>query len=257
MKIAVAGATGRVGHHVVKVLQEMGHSVVGISRSMGVDVVTGVGLLKALQGVECIIDASGGTSPDQKEATEFFVAASRNLQDAGKIAGVKRIVVTSIIGIDRFTGGYMAAKVAHEKTMQSGLIPVRILRAAQFHELVPQMIEWGKQGNVSYVLKMKTQLVAARSVAEVLARLAVDPGHDNSNLEVAGPKAEDMAEAAKRFVARRGDQLRIEPASNPADPDRDLYESGAVLPGPNAILTGPTFDEWLHSTVFEEEFAHL
>jgi uncharacterized protein YbjT (DUF2867 family) len=34
-KIAVAGATGRVGHHVVEVLTERGHDVVPISRTIG------------------------------------------------------------------------------------------------------------------------------------------------------------------------------------------------------------------------------
>ena len=42
----------------------------------------------------------------------------------------------SIIGIDKFKGGYQAAKVAHEKAMLAGPVPVRIVRAAQFHELV-------------------------------------------------------------------------------------------------------------------------
>lgn len=41
-RIAVAGATGKVGRHAVEVLEEMGHDVVAISRSAGVDVVTGV-----------------------------------------------------------------------------------------------------------------------------------------------------------------------------------------------------------------------
>jgi hypothetical protein len=36
--------------------------------------------------------------------------------------------------------------------------------------------------------------------------------------------------------------------SNPADPDLALYETGALLPGPNATLAGPTFEEWLDST---------
>jgi hypothetical protein len=46
---------------------------------------------------------------------------------------VRRIVVVSIIGIDRFSAGYDAAKLAHEKAMLAGPIPVRIVRAAQFH----------------------------------------------------------------------------------------------------------------------------
>ncbi|MGH3138147.1 MAG: NAD-dependent epimerase/dehydratase family protein, partial [Gaiellales bacterium] len=43
MKIAVAGATGRVGRHIVEVLEERGHDVVPISRATGVDVITGQG----------------------------------------------------------------------------------------------------------------------------------------------------------------------------------------------------------------------
>jgi nucleoside-diphosphate-sugar epimerase len=39
-KIAVAGATGRVGRHVVDVLEAGGHDVVAMSRSRGVDVIT-------------------------------------------------------------------------------------------------------------------------------------------------------------------------------------------------------------------------
>ncbi len=39
-KIAVAGATGTVGRHVVDVLKNEGHDVVGMSRSLGVNVVS-------------------------------------------------------------------------------------------------------------------------------------------------------------------------------------------------------------------------
>ena len=105
-KIAVAGATGRAGRHVVDVLEAAGHDVVPISRSRGVDLVTGDGLARALEGVECVVDVATGPSSDQQAATEFFTAAARNLQAVGERAGVRRIVVASIIGCDRFAGGY-------------------------------------------------------------------------------------------------------------------------------------------------------
>jgi uncharacterized protein YbjT (DUF2867 family) len=120
MKIAVAGATGRVGRHVVDILKTGGHDVVAMSRATGVNLTTGEGLSKALAGVETIIDVASGPSSEQKPATEFFTAATRNLQSAGKRANVQRIIVISIIGIDRFTAGYMAAKVVHEKLMSAG-----------------------------------------------------------------------------------------------------------------------------------------
>jgi len=254
-KIAVAGATGRVGRHVVEVLKAQGHEVVSMSRESGVDVVSGDGLAQALSGVECIIDVATTPSPDQAAATQFFTAATRNLQEAGLRAGVQRIVVVSIIGADRFTAGYNVAKVAHERAMLAGPLPVRILRAAQFHEFVAQLVEWGRQGQVSYLPKMRTQLVAARTVAQALADLATAPEEAPAAgsagapiLEIAGPREESLVDMAILFAARRGIPVRIEGVSDLADPNRDLFENGALLPGPDATLAGPTFEEWLDST---------
>ena len=139
--------------------------------------------------------------------------------------------------------------------MLSGPIPARILRAAQFHEFVAQLVEWGRQGEVSYVPKMRTQLVAARTVAQALADLATGPDSASAPrsagtpiLEIAGPQEDNLVEMARLLMARRGDPVRIEGVLDPADPDRDLYETGALLPGPDATLAGPTFAEWLDST---------
>lgn len=117
MRIAVAGATGRVGRHVVEVLGTGGHDVVPISRSHGVDVISGEGLAQALKGVECVVDAATGPSPEQEAATKFFTTAAKNLQRTGERAGVQRMVVVSIINVDRLKGGYSIAKVAHEHAM--------------------------------------------------------------------------------------------------------------------------------------------
>jgi uncharacterized protein YbjT (DUF2867 family) len=253
-RIAVTGATGRVGHHVVDLLQAGGNEVVPVSRATGVDVVTGDGLAEALADVECVVDAASCPSPDQQSATAFFTAAARNLQKAAERAGVQRIVVVSIIGCDRFNSGYNAAKVVHEWEIRSGPVPVRILRAAQFHEFVPQLIDWGRNGEVINVPRMRTQLVAARTVAETLADLATDgesesgAGSSDPISEIAGPRTEELVEMASLFVSQRGDPARIEEGSDPSDPDRELYETDGLLPGPGATLAGPTFEEWLEST---------
>jgi uncharacterized protein YbjT (DUF2867 family) len=249
-RIAVAGATGRVGRPTVEVLEAAGHDVVSMSRATGVDVVTGEGLSEALAGVDCIVDAASWPSNEQGPATEFFIAASRNLQEEGERAGVQRIVVVSIIGADRFNTGYIASKIPHERAMQSGAVPVSILRAAQFHEFVPLFLEWGRQGDVIYVPRMRTQLVAARTVAEGLADLANGsaPAPQDTIPEIAGPREETLADVARLVAARRGDSVRIEEVSDPNDPEQALYASGALLPGPDAVLAGPTFEQWLDST---------
>jgi uncharacterized protein YbjT (DUF2867 family) len=243
-KIAVTGATGRLGRQLVDVLERQGHEVVPIARSKGVDVITGQGLAEALQGVDAVVDLATSPTPDEKEATEFFTTSARNLQEAGVEAGVERIVLVSIIGIDRFTTGYNAAKLAQEKAALAGPIPTRIVRAAQFHEFVEQLLDWGRQGDVAYVAAMNTQVVAARALAEAVAELLADSEPTGPTLEVAGPRAERMADLARLLVAHRGESLEVI-ESNEYFPEGDVYDSDAPLPGPGAKLVGPTYEEWL------------
>ena len=245
-RIAVAGATGRVGRHVVDVLHEGGHDAVAISRSNGIDVITGYGLAAALQGVQVVIDTSTGPSAEQGPATECFTTATRNLEEEGVKAGVQKLVVVSIIGTDQSAGGYGAAKMAHERAALAGPIPARILRAAQFHEFVEVLMGWGRQGDVIYLPKMRTQIVAARTVAEALAGLALsqEPEGERPD-EIAGPREEYLPDLAALVAAKRGDPVKIEAVSNPADPDDALNSNGGLLPGPHATLAGPTFADWL------------
>ena len=68
---------------------------------------------------------------------------------------------------------------------------------------------------------------------------------DAPHLEIAGPREERFGELGKLVVAKGQLPLRVEVVSNPSDPDSALYESGAILPGPEAVLAGPTFEEWI------------
>jgi hypothetical protein len=224
-----------------------------------VDVVTGEGLAEALAGAECVIDAATGSARGRERRTptaarEFFTASARNLHELGQKAGVQRMVEVSVIGIDHFTAGQGAAKHAHEKAMLAGPIPVRVLRAAQFHEMVPQLIEWGTQGDVAYVRNQRIQPVAARAVAHALVDMATDPAwaaspaHSEPPVpEIAGPREENLVDMAKLFVAHHGMSLRIQGVTDPSDPDDKVWEDGSLLANPHATLAGPTFQAWLDS----------
>jgi hypothetical protein len=248
-----------VGSRVVELLEAGGHDVVPMSRSTGVDVVTGERLAEALAGVECVIDAASGTARGRQRlapqaASEFFTASAHNLHEIGQKAGVQRMVEVSVLGIDHFTAGQGAAKYAHEKAMLAGPIPVRVLRAAQFHEFVPQLIEWGTQGDVAHVRKMRIQSVASRAVAQALVDLATDPAWAASPArseppfpEIAGPREENLVAMAELFLVRRGTSLRIQGVTDPSDPDDKIWDDGSLLPNPHATLAGPTFEAWLDS----------
>jgi uncharacterized protein YbjT (DUF2867 family) len=251
-KIAVTGATGRLGSHLVEILEQRGHDVVPIARSKGVDVVSGDGLEEALAGVETIIDTATGPSPDQEEETAFFTASARNLQRAGAEAGARRIVVVSIIGVDKFQGGYNAAKMAQEQALLEGPLPVRIVRAAQFYEFIDPVVGWSIQDGIANVQEMRMQPVAARVVAETLADAAEEPEIQNGRItEVAGPREERLADAAAALFASRGESVEIRETRESVlvpsadDPDAKAYAEGAVLPNPGAKLAGPSFEEWL------------
>jgi uncharacterized protein YbjT (DUF2867 family) len=255
-RIAVAGGTGRLGRHVVDVLRERGHDVVPMSRTTGVDVVTGQGLDEALRGVHTVIDAATGPSPDEKEANDFFRASAHNLHTAGQRAGVGRLVVVSIIGIDRMGGGgYQGAKRLQEQLAVGGPVPVTILRASQFHEFVEELVHWGTTPEgVAYVPPMRTQVVAARAVAEALADLVEgggpQPSPSGAPAEIAGPREERLVELGRLLAARRLDGLRVEEQTESGViPDADAVEAGALLPSPHAVLAGPTFTEWLDAQV--------
>lgn len=248
-RIAVAGATGRLGRPLVARLEERGHEVVPMSRATGVDVVTGDGLAEALRGADVIVDAATGPSPDEASATAFFTAAAENLQRAGAEAGVSRLVLVSIIGIDDFTGGYNGAKKVQERIHAAGPLPVQVLRATQFHEFIGELVGWTRQDDGYHVPAFRTQPVAAAAAAEVLADVATT-ADAAERTEVAGPWPERLADLGRLLLARRGESTPIEEVpADPADRDAVLYEAGAVLPGPGAILTGPSYAEWLEREV--------
>ena len=132
-----------------------------------------------------------------------------------------RAVVVSIIGVDKLRRGATTAPSACTSARGwRGPIDARILRAAQFHEFVEQMLAWGRQGDVAYVPPMRTQLVAARDVAESLVYLALtDTVEGGPVWEVAGPREERLADVA-RLVAPDG--VSVQEGGTIGDADSEL-----------------------------------
>lgn len=244
--VAVIGGTGTAGRHVVGALRALGANAVAVSRRDGVDVTTGAGLHETLAGVRGVVDVSNAASNDEAEARAFFTASAQHLQRAAERAGVERLVVLSIVGADRASGGYLAAKLDHERTAQAGSVPTSVLRATQFHEFVSQIRDnWGLQNGVWWVPDWQVQPVAAAAMGRVLAELAL--AEDPPTLsEVAGPQQERLIDMAMSLAAHRGDGVPVKALPDDT-PDGRLYAAGGLLPGPGATLTGPTFQDWLNS----------
>ncbi|MFF2083214.1 SDR family oxidoreductase [Nocardia sp. NPDC058176] len=243
MRIAVVGASGRIGREVVDILKNRGEEIVEITRSAGIDVRSGQGLAAALTGVDVVVDAVNSTTTETAEVTEFFGTVARTVGAAARAAGVRRIVVVSIIGIDGFTAGHYAGKLAQERAYREGSVPVHIVRAAQFHEFAEMMLAWTTQGDSAEIPRYRAQLVAARTAAEKVAEVAIDGGTDL--VEIAGPQQWWLVDAVARLVARRGGPAQVREVVDTTDPDHLLLAEGALLAGSNTIIAGPTFEEWL------------
>ncbi|QDV41072.1 Quinone oxidoreductase 2 [Stieleria neptunia] len=109
-KIAVTAASGQLGSEIVKAaIDEVGaENVVGLARtpakaeSLGVEIRPGDyasrrDLERSLQGIDAVLLVSGMDAPDKR------IPLHRNVIQAAKDAGVKRIVYTSIQGAEQHT----------------------------------------------------------------------------------------------------------------------------------------------------------
>ncbi|TAP45184.1 NAD(P)H-binding protein [Arthrobacter sp. S39] len=245
MNIAVAGGTGIVGRHVVRIARERGHQVKSLSRHEGVDLVTGKGLAAALQGVETVIDVVGLNSMHTKKSTDFFMATTENLHREGKAAGVKHHVVLSIVGADKAPTGLYAGKRAQEEEVRGGDIPWTILRSTQFHEFVTQILAHASAGPLVFVPRFKTQPIAAAEVAEALVH-AAEVGPQRRLPDLGGPKAERLKDMVGRYLRKNGKKRLVVEITAP-EVRWKAMRSGALLPAADAAAGRQTFDEWLDS----------
>lgn len=243
MKLVVAGGTGVVGTHVVDVAKGRGHDVVVLSRRTGADVRSGEGLADAIAGADAVVDVLSTQTLSADVSTGFFTGTTRALLDAEKRIGVPHHVALSIVGIDRAPYGYYAGKVAQERLVETGAVPWTILRATQFHEFAGQTYERAKIGPLHLAIRMRTQPIAAREVAERLVELAEEPPAGRAR-DLGGPREENLADMMRAYARAKGSRAWIPAISLPGEGGR-RQRDGSLLPGADAQLGTQTFDEWL------------
>jgi len=244
MKIVVIGGTGRVGSDVVRRLTEQGHNAVPAAPSTGVDAVTGQGLTHALARADVVVDVSNAPVWEDEAVLEFFTTSTRNLLAAERDAGVGHHLAVTIVGADRLPdSGYLRAKVAQEEAIRAGTIPYTILRATQFLEFLPQIVDAGTEDGHVRLSTGLMQFVAAEDVAATVAELATRPPAGGI-VELGGPETLGLDAWARRLFAMTGDDRPIV-----ADPHARYYgaelHGGELTAGAGARIGRIDFDTWL------------
>ncbi|MGH3350494.1 MAG: SDR family oxidoreductase [Nocardioides sp.] len=243
MRIAVAGATGAVGSHVVTELEKAGHEVVPLARSTGADLRTGAGLVERLEGVDALIDCISINSMKAEESRDFFTATTTNMIEAERKVGVAHHVVLSIVGIDKVPTGYYQGKVAQERVVREAGQPYTILRATQFHEFAEQMLVRGKVGPFLMAPRMLSAPVAAVEVAQALVELGAGEPH-HATIELTGPEQLEMVDMIRAVAKDRGVTSPIIPVPLGLGAAAKAVRNGDLVSKRAWRVGQQTFREW-------------
>ena len=242
MKIAVAGGTGLVGGYVIAEAESRGHRCIPLSRARGIDITTGVGLAKSLEGVDVVVDVTNQSLMSGAKARKFFTLVTKNLIEAEKAAGVRHHVALSIAGIDGHDFGYYSGKLAQERTIEQSGFPHTIVRAAQFHEFAGQQMK-SIPGPMALLPKFLMRPVAAREVANYIVDLA--EGEPLSRAaDIVGPRDEVLANLARRQIAFEKSRKFVVEFTLPGGFGKALT-SGDLRGEAGSKVSSLTFDDWL------------
>jgi uncharacterized protein YbjT (DUF2867 family) len=250
MRIAVVGASGRIGQHTIQALTRQGHEIAPISRATGIDAYTGANLDEALAGAEAVVDVSNTLSQDEAEIVDFFGTVTGNLLAAEERTGVGHHVLLSIVGVDRGQQvPHYSGKREQEQRVTAAPVPWSIVRATQFHDFAAMVATWTAQDGVATIAPLLVQPIAQQDVGEILADVATNAPLGRA-IDIAGPDTQDLVDMARRTLAVRGEQVRLVPTWQGIF---DTSMAGEVLlPAADARLGGTTFDDWLAAGATDE-----
>ncbi|GAA2752933.1 SDR family oxidoreductase [Amnibacterium kyonggiense] len=243
MRLAVAGATGTVGRHVVAAAERAGHVVVPLSRRTGTDLLADVGVAAALEGADAVVDVTSTAALGRRGSVAFFTRVTETLLRAERIAHVPHHVALSIVGIDGIDAGYYAGKLRQEALIAASDRSGTVLRAAQFHEFAGQVAGLVHVGRWTAVPRGLVRPVAAAEVGARLVELATAAPQGRAP-DLVGPRDEVLASMVRRLLASRGDRSRVVELALPGRYWRGL--ASGVLRGDAGATRGTvTFDDWL------------
>lgn len=195
IEVAIAGAHGKIGMLLGKLLVEQGHSVLGLIRNpdqeddlhaIGVEPVLcdlegDDDVAAAVSGVDAVVFAAGagpGSGAERKRTMDFGGAVK--LIDAAKAEGIRRYVIVSSIGAgdppasggDVF-GEYLRAKSEADQALQASGLDYTVVRAGGLTDEPPtglvtvgERLERGEIPRGDVAAFIATALVAPNAIGK-------------------------------------------------------------------------------------------
>jgi uncharacterized protein YbjT (DUF2867 family) len=234
--IIVFGATGSTGPHLVKTLLAAGQRVRAVARDPGkarrllgegAQIVPGdlerpETLAPALAGGDRVYTAVGGAT-----GTPDLVAAESRLIDAARAAGIRHYVKVS--GIDSAPDAPARIQQIHgaiERHLVASGLPYTILRPCFFMQNFLGLAPAIRAGALPLPTgEAKGSLIDARDIAEVAARVLLDPGHHGRVYTLTGPEALSHGDVARILTGTLEREVRF------LDVPAEAFQQGGVEAG--------------------------
>jgi len=212
-RIAVTGASGFVGRHLVARLEAGGHAVVPLSRGTGFDLALPDpdALARALKGCDAVVHCAG---INREIGTQTYdavhVRGTQALVAAAQAAGVRRISVLSFLRA-RPDGptAYHRTKWAAEALVRESGIDSTVLKAGVIHGRGDHLLDHLSHALYTFPVfalvglrEQAVRPVAVDDVARLLEAAATgDPRLRNRTIAVLGPGELPPGQAVRRVAA--------------------------------------------------------
>jgi uncharacterized protein YbjT (DUF2867 family) len=171
------------------------------------DLVANNGIDAAVEGVDTVIHLA--TTGGRRD-----VVAAQTLINAAERAGVRHLLLISIVGIDEIPLGYYQSKLEVESLVRQSTVPHTILRATQFHSFIAQLFIAQRWSPVLFVPRFSFQPIAVDDVATRLVEL-VEGDAAGRVPDIGGPEQRTARSLARAWARLAEVKKPIMPVSLP------------------------------------------
>lgn len=246
MKIAITGASGQLGRLIIERLRAKmpASDLIALVRTPSKAVDLGVEvreadytrpdtLGKALAGVDTLLMISGSEIGQR-------VAQHRNVINAAKAAGVKRVVYTSVLHAERSTLSLAPEHVETEALLKASGLSITLLRNGWYTEnytvsVGPAVANGAFIGSAG---QGKIASAARADFADAAVAVLTSTGHEGKTYELAGDSAYTLTELAAEISRQTGKDIPYKDLP-PVVYTAALTAAGLPAPWPEAL---PSFD---------------